>query len=268
MHESRANHLVCALPSPRLGAFIESQRPETIIFAAGTNSVAASVEKPATDFRNSVDVLLSVLETARTLGTNVRILFLSSAAVYGKQERLPIREDARLKPISPYGYHKLISELLLEEYEHCFGIRSCALRIFSAYGPGLSRQLLWDVSKKALSEKEVVLDGTGSETRDFIHVDDIARAVEVVLDRAEFSSEKLNLGVGAEVAIRELASKLVRALGVDCSIRFTGKHRVGDPQRWQADTGSICRLGFRTAIPLDEGLADFAKWVLNRKGPR
>ena len=267
-HEGRVNHLACVLPSQQLGAFIESRRPEAIVFAAGTSSVAASVENPAADFQNSVSVLLSVLETIRTLGAGTKILFLSSASVYGNQDRLPIREDAKLKPFSPYGYHKVISELLLEEYQHCFGVRSCALRIFSAYGPGLRRQLVWDVSQKTLSEKEVILDGDGSETRDFIHGDDIARAVEIVLDLAEFGSEKYNLAAGEEVRISELASKLVRALGLECPIRFTGKHRVGDPHRWQADVTSIRELGFRTAISLDDGLAGFANWVLKQKEPR
>jgi UDP-glucose 4-epimerase len=261
-------YVVCALPSQSLNALVESWRPETIVFAAGTSSVAASVENPAADFQNSVGVLLSVLETIRTLGTDTKVLFLSSASVYGNQDRLPIREDARLKPVSPYGYHKLISELLLEEYQHSFGVRSCVLRIFSAYGPGLRRQLLWDVSQKALSEREVILDGDGSETRDFIHGDDIARAVEIVLDRAEFSSEKYNLAAGEEVRVSELASKLVRALGTECPVRFTGKHRVGDPLRWLADTTSIRELGFRTAKSLDDGLAGFAKWVLKQKEPR
>jgi UDP-glucose 4-epimerase len=227
--------------------------------------VAASIENPAADYENSVGVLRSVLDSVRTLGADISVLFLSSAAVYGNQDKLPIREDAIPNPISPYGSHKLISEQLLQEYQACFGVRACALRIFSAYGPGLKRQLMWDICRKATAEKTVVLDGTGRETRDFVHCDDIALAVEAVIERAPFQAEKYNLASGEEISVRDLSTGLVRAMGMKRPVRFSGNHRPGDPLRWRADITSISRLGFQPKVPLAEGLAAFAKWALAQK---
>jgi len=193
------------------------------------------------------------------------VVFLSSAAVYGNPASIPIDEEGPLRPISPYGFHKLLSEKLAEEFHVVYGLRTCIVRIFSAYGPGLQRQVLWDICQKALSEPVVQLLGTGRETRDFVHASDVARGIRTVLEHASFQSEAYNLATGVETTIQDLASKLLNALDVTSSISFDGTVRQGDPMRWQADISRLSKLGFCPRISLAEGTRDYTRWVLRNQ---
>ena len=155
--------IVANLSSREFEALLVAVKPDLIIHAAGPSSVGNSVADPAADFRSSVSVFHYLLDALRRLVPDCRVLFLSSAAVYGNPQTLPVHEDAPLRPISPYGFHKKICEILVEEFYSVYGIRGCSVRIFSAYGTGLKRQVLWDISRKALWDNVVNLQGTGEE---------------------------------------------------------------------------------------------------------
>lgn len=184
---------------------------------------------------------------------------MSSAAVYGNPVVLPVRENAPLAPVSPYGFHKQIAETLLQEYYQVYGVASCAARVFSAYGPGLRRQLLWDVCRKAMTGS-VGLSGTGAETRDFIHVADVARAVRVLAENAPMHAEPYNVASGVETSVAELASGLVANVSPAVTVEFSGAQRPGDPLRWCADISAIAKLGFTPSVTLEAGLSEYAQW--------
>ena len=131
---------------------------------------------PGDDFRINTSMTFETLEAVRTQVPDCHFLLASSAAVYGEPPSLPVTEDAPLRPLSPYGFHKMQAEAMCREYAALHGLTTTALRIFSAYGPGLRRQVLWDICHKALTSPPVRLHGTGSESRDFVFVDDIAAA--------------------------------------------------------------------------------------------
>ncbi len=194
-----ADHL--EMESQILAPLFENFAPTTIVHAAGPASVNFSMARPLIDFRRSVAAVYEVLEAARLGCPDALVLFLSSAAVYGNPETLPIAETAPARPVSPYGFHKLASELALREYREIYGLRSVSLRIFSAYGEGLRRQLLWDVCQKAL-RGNFVLQGDGSQTRDFIHACSVADAIAVLASQNGPLPEILNLASGEEVAVR------------------------------------------------------------------
>jgi UDP-glucose 4-epimerase len=250
------------LPSPDFDGVIEAVRPDAILHAAGPASVGDSLADPAADFHGSVGSLFGVLEAARRLAPDCRVLFLSSAAVYGQPARLPVDESAPHRPLSPYGYHKSLCEQLLREFWSVYRLPSVTLRLFSAYGPGLRRQVLWDICRKALASSEIELFGTGDESRDFVHARDIARAALQALERAPFEAEVYNVASGQETRIRDLAEMIVRALGHEVRVRFTGQVRPGDPQRWQADLTRIRALGYAPSVPLERGVAEYVEWVL------
>lgn len=250
------------LPSPEFADLLEEEAPALIVHAAGSASVQDSVRDPARDFECSVPLFLSVLDAVRTKAPACNVIFLSSAAVYGDPESLPITEEHALKPISPYGYHKLLCEKLAEEYHSVFGVPICSARIFSAYGPGLQRQVLWDICRKGLASETLELLGTGDETRDFIHARDIASGIRRMAEGAAFGGETYNLASGRETTIRELADVLVQALGTTVKIVFTGEHRRGDPLRWRADISRLAGLGYHPAISIRAGAAEYAGWVL------
>jgi len=258
---------IMQLPAPDLPELLEVLEPEVIVHAAGPASVPASVQSPATDFRAATLPLLSMLEAMRISAAHARLIFLSSAAVYGNPAQLPVREDQPADPISPYGYHKLACESLLTEYRRIYNVPSCSMRIFSAYGPGLRRQVLWDIAQKALCQRVIELHGTGDETRDFIHARDVARGIVEAAEHAACEAEAYNLAAGREVRIHDLASRLINAMGRDVEIAYSGSTRPGDPLRWCADVSKIGRLGFAPGIGIEQGIREYAEW-LEYQSPR
>jgi len=247
------------IPSPAFESLLERSEPSLVVHCAGPASVPASVADPEADRRGSVDVLSSVLDRLAALSVPPRVLLISSAAVYGQPERLPVRETDPLTPISPYGRNRVACESLVREYASV--APAAALRVFSAYGEGLARQLLWDVSQKALARKPLVLAGTGKESRDFIHADDVAQAVACVARREPRDTEIYNVATGRQLTVAELAALLLAALGIEGEVSFSGRARPGDPERWQADVSRIGSLGFEPAVAIGEGVRRYAAWV-------
>jgi UDP-glucose 4-epimerase len=241
-------------------------KPEVVVHAAGPASVAGSISDPQVDFEDSVRVFQLALEAIRRHASECRVVLLSSAAVYGDTSQSPTPETTPTAPISPYGFHKQICELLLREYHQVFGIGGCSVRLFSAYGPGLRRQVLWDICRKAFDGRPVLLEGTGDETRDFLYIDDVALGIAGVVDKAACRGECYNLAGGVETSIRYLAQRLVSSLGTQNEIRFSGIARKGDPHRWWADISSIKLLGFRPEVAIDEGVGRYVDWFRRHGG--
>ena len=142
------------MPAPAFGELLERAQPDALIHCAGRASVANSLSDPGADFRDGTVLTFEVLDTLRRTAPGCRFVFLSSAAVYGNPATLPVTEGDACAPLSPYGYHKRQGELLCEEFARLFAVPTTAVRIFSAYGPGLRRQVVWDICRQALTEPE------------------------------------------------------------------------------------------------------------------
>ena len=248
------------MDSQILAPVLQSFAPTTIVHAAGPSSVNLSMAGPLADFRRSVAGVYEVLEAARLACPQALILFLSSAAVYGDPETLPITETAPTRPLSPYGFHKLASELALREYREIYGLRSVSLRIFSAYGEGLRRQLLWDVCQKAL-RGNFVLQGDGSQTRDFIHARSVADAIVVLATHSGPFPPILNLASGEEVSVGQAAGWICEELGVRTDPRYDGKAPAGNPQRWRGNAELLKSFGWSPKILAEAGIRAFARWA-------
>lgn len=256
------NFIVCDLSINNFNDIVRVHTPDMIIQCAGSASVPFSITNPKEDFISSVVILFNVLEAIRSCAKNCKLVFLSSAAVYGNAQYIPIDEDHPVNPISPYGYHKSLCEKVLHEFHSVYGLRTCSVRIFSAYGAGLQRQILWDICQKAFYEDQIQLFGTGQETRDFIHVRDIARAIKAVAQTTDFNSEVYNIASGEDISIKDLATKLVNTLNIDCPICFTGKTRKGDPIKWRADISRLSSLGYYSTVSIVDGLKDYTRYFL------
>ena len=146
-----------------------------------------------------------------------------------------------------------MGELLCHEYREIYGIESVVLRIFSAYGPGLAKQVVFDIYQKFAHLDQVSLFGNGNESRDFIYATDIAAAVELVASSSK-ASGVYNLASGRETSIRELAETIQSILGSEKAISFSQQERKGDPGRWRADISRIQALGFEPKTSLVDGL--------------
>jgi hypothetical protein len=123
---------------------------DVCVNCSGAASVPDSLQHPFRDFSLNTFNVIKILEAIRKHTPTCRFINLSSAAVYGNPLRLPISEKDECRPVSPYGLHKLSAEALCKEYYDYFKIRTCSLRIFSAYGNGLQKQIFWDIAKKAI----------------------------------------------------------------------------------------------------------------------
>ena len=211
------------LPNALLGSLIAAEAPNVCVHCAGSASVGLSLENPDVDFRGNTILTFEVLEALRRNAPACRFLLLSSAAVYGDPAALPVSEVQVPDPLSPYGWHKLQCEMLCAEYSRFFDLPTAVVRIFSAYGPGLRRQVIWDICERALTKGELFLHGTGRESRDFIHATDIARGLVLLAESGAAIGEVYNLATGREVTIAELAELLLRELAPGIVPVFDGE---------------------------------------------
>ena len=244
-----------------LSNILTDVQPDVILHCAGSANVGASVVNPVADLEGNLHSLYHLLLALRAFEKRPKVIFFSSAGVYGNPARLPIRETDAPAPISPYGLHKLMCEQLCHYYNVVHGYQVRAIRIFSAYGVGLHKQLLWDIYQKYEKSGEISLFGTGKESRDFIHVLDIMQAIRLILNY-EGGEEVFNVANGEEVSIAEIAAIYAKKLGEGQRIvRFNGETKVGDPLNWRADISLLKSLGYKKSVDLEQGIGDYVDWV-------
>jgi UDP-glucose 4-epimerase len=234
------------------------------INASGSAHVGFSFDKPDIDFELNVVNVHKLLVAIHTYNPKCKFINFSSAAVYGNPQVLPVTEEQQKNPLSPYGFHKLQSEYLLKEYHRFFGISTCNLRIFSAYGPGLQKQLFWDLFRKYRQNATTIsLFGSGNETRDFIYIEDLLKALQCIIDNASFDGESYNIASGIETRISEAANVFFKHLDPKVQISFSGEQKLGDPDNWVADISKLKQLGFYPTFSIDRGLKETTDWLRN-----
>ena len=233
--------------------------PDVIVHCAGSGSVTFSMTHPVQDFQRTVQTTMDVLEFARLYSPASKIVIPSSAAVYGVVDQLPITEDAPQHPVSPYGFHKRISEELARSYALFFGIQAVVIRFFSVYGPGLRKQLLWDACNK-MAQGEAVFFGTGDEDRDWVHVSDAARLLYLASLHAGDSCPVVNGASGKGVSVRRMLEAIRSAMGVDIALEFTGYPKGGDPAHYVANVDRIRQWGYEPEIDWLKGVDGYVRW--------
>jgi UDP-glucose 4-epimerase len=239
----------------------ENQKFDVCINAAGSANVSNSFLEPELDFSLNVTLIVYLLNAIKKHNSKCKFINLSSAAVYGNPSSLPISEDSILSPLSPYGYHKMLSEYVLLEYYKLFGINTCSLRVFSAYGPGLKKQLFWDLFLKLKSNNKVILNGTGLESRDFIFIDDLVNAIHIIIKSLNFNGQCINVSSGIETRIIDIVNVFRKYFNTDYIFEFDGNDRKGDPKNWLADLTKLKKLGFSHTIDIDSGIDKTIKWL-------
>jgi len=235
--------------------------PNFVFHLAGGSSVGAAMDGPLEDFARSVTTTAEVLDWIRLESAETRLIAASSAAVYGAGHNGPIAVSLEASPASPYGYHKLLMEHLCRSYAATYGIRVSLPRMFSVYGPGLRKQLLWDICTK-LSDgfADVELGGSGDELRDWIDVRDVVKALNLVKELASNHAPRINLGTGVATSVRQVATLVTAAWATPASFSFDGKSRSGNPFSLVADNSELKALGFVWDIPIHAGIRDYVRW--------
>jgi UDP-glucose 4-epimerase len=242
-----------------------NKRYDLIIHCAGSGSVGYSRDYPYEDYQMNVEPLVAILEYIRLFNPEAKLIFPSSAAVYGSKGKIPLKETEPLNPISPYGFHKLIGEKLCESYSMNFSLRIAIIRFFSLYGPGLKKQLLWDACQKLSSAqgRTVFFSGNGNEIRDWLHITDALSLIHSLYNKGQ-AFEIVNAASGRTNTVRELLSVLIEKLPFKVPVQFDGKMRDGDPQYYIADISKALSLGWRPAKGLTQGIEDFTCWYLEQ----
>lgn len=233
--------------------------PDIVFHCAGSGAVAFSMSHPAQDFERSVVTTRDVLEYARLHRPGARVVLPSSAGVYGDALTLPIRVDAPLSPASPYGLHKRMAEDLCRSYGRHFAVSAAVVRLFSVYGVGLRKQLLWDACAK-LARGESGFGGTGAETRDWLHVEDAATLLLAAGEAACPACPTVNGAAGEGVAIRTIIEGIAGALGDVPAPVFSGVSRPGDPAHYVACMDEAHAWGWRPSRRLDQELPRYVDW--------
>lgn len=250
------------LSSPTLSGILDRQRFDMIFHLAGYVYAVGSVKTPALDFNQNLVATFNLLEAVRSSGFSGRLIYVSTAAVYGEPRQVPIDEQTATKPISPYGASKLAAEEYIRAYSHCYGFQSVIARLFSLYGPRQKKQVVFDILCKALlSDDPIRLLGNGGEMRDFVHVDDAARALLCLADRAEIGAPIFNVCSAQGTTIHDLATLIVTL--AECNperIIFSGDRRVGDPVHWIGCNKKLLGTGFSSLRSLPDGLLETLDW--------
>jgi UDP-glucose 4-epimerase len=231
---------------------------KTIVHLAAISSVERSIHEPEHVHEVNTTGTLHVLQAAKTNGA--KVVFSSSAAVYGDLAEEAAREDSPCRPLSPYGAQKLLAEHYLRVYKQLYALDGVALRFFNVYGPrqrkgdpygGVIRAFLGS----ALAGRPLSIHGDGLQTRDFIYVGDVVDALMLAITSPTQAYGALNVGTGHSLTVQHLASAVVEAARSLSPIEY-GPGRPGDVRHSLCDT-SRCRqaLGFEARTSLEQGLA-------------
>lgn len=201
-----------------------------------------------------------LLEAARQSGAP-RIVYASSSSVYGDAPSLPLREDARCEPVSPYGVSKLAAEHLAVLYERNFGLPVVSLRYFTVYGPRQRPDMAFHRFLKAARDGEAIhVFGDGTQTRDFTYVADIVSATRAAADSGRPGSV-YNVGGGERIALNDVLGRIEEVTGRRLTA-IRDEVQKGDMRDTFADTTAAGRdLGFRSTVSLTQGLEREWQWI-------
>ncbi len=227
-----------------------------IVNCAGGGNVQASHYDPLGDFYKTTCCTAEVLDYIRCNNQATKFIQLSSAAVYGNCFKLPIDTFAALKPISAYGYNNLLAEKLVDFYADVYGVSASVVRIFSVYGPGLKKQILWDACEK-MKKGDSSFFGTGQEIRDFINIHDLVAVLYNAIQLASNAVPVFNCGSGIGISIKELLTKVKSYFPNVKQLHFSGEPKIGDPLGYIAD---ITCSPVRPSVSIDDGVEDYINW--------
>lgn len=241
---------------------------DVIVHLAANTGVGPSVADPRADCIANVLGTFNCLEAARHQGAP-RFVFASSGAPVGEVEP-PIHEELAPHPVSPYGASKLAGEGYCSAYWHTFGVETVALRFGNVYGPASTHKssVVAKFLKDGLTTGRLEVYGDGSQTRDFIFIDDLVSAIRLAATTRGVGGEVFQIAANTETTVSELAERMVALLdqhGVSGVEVHHSAPRLGDVKRNYSDTRKAAeRLGWRPAHSLDEGLARTARFFLEQ----
>ena len=258
--------VVLDVRDPKLMTEMEKRRPDAVVHLAAQMDVRKSVADPLFDASVNVLGTLSALESARRAVVRRFVFASSGGAVYGEQDVFPASEAHARRPASPYGASKLCGEEYVELYRRAHGMSTLCLRYANVYGPG--QDPLGEAGVVAIFLHQLLegrtprINGDGLQTRDFVYVEDVARANLLGVESA--ASGALNIGTAREANIVQLAENLVKATGGPKPTH--GPPAPGEQRRSVIDPAAAKKaLGWEPRVGFEEGLERTAEWFKSRR---
>lgn len=259
--------------------FYSKQRPEVVVLAAAkVGGIVANAAYPVEFFSDNIRIQTNVIDAAHAFGVE-RLIFLGSSCIYPKFAAQPIREDSLLTGLleptnDAYAIAKIAGVLHVQAMRREYGHHYISAMPTNLYGPGdnfdlQSSHVLPAMIRKFHDAKEsgasrVTLWGTGSPRREFLHVDDLAKAVVALLERYD-DAPPINVGIGDDVTIKELAETIREIVGYQGDIEWDTTKPDGTPRKL-LDVSRIHDLGWQAQISLREGIASTYQWYLEHAG--
>jgi len=240
---------------------------DVVFHTAARVDVVASTREPFVDMDNNVKGTLSVCEAARRNDVS-KVVYSSSAAVYGNADSFPTDEAQPIHPLSPYAVSKYSGELYIAAYHHLYGLSTLSLRYFNVYGPyqrpenaysGVISKFFYNATRNAPLE----IHGDGNQTRDFVYVTDVANA-NLLAANSDAPNAVVNIGSGRETSINDLAT-IIKEIARSHSSIAHGAPRVSDGRRSLANIHNTKRIiNYEPKIDIAEGLAKLRQFFSAR----
>ena len=236
-------------------------KPDIVMHCAGSADVNYSVQHPYEDLSSNYITTHNILFAMKKTGVTSRFVLFSSAAVYGNPVKLPMSEEEPIHPLSPYALHKRAAEEVCLYMNKNYHIDVKILRLFSVYGPGLKKQIFWDMHHKVKESGRLNLMGSGEESRDYIYIDDLVEAtILVALD--EGRDIIYNIANGEETTIYKAAMTFAKYMKIPQElVTFSGRRREGDPINWGADITKLKMLGYKRKYSFEDGVGKYVDWL-------
>ncbi len=242
-------------------ACLADGRPATIFHLSGFASVPASVREPQRDFERNAQATLQLLEAVRQASPASRVVFTSSAAVYGEGRGVPFREEDPPAPMAPYAVSKLAAEGYVNLYARLYGLRTASLRLFPNFGPRLRAHVVYDLMRKIRDNpREIAIEGDGRQVRDFVYVSNTVDALRLVAAAAPLGGEVYNVGAGEPVTVTRIAELLCERMQLSPRFTYTAAVAPGVSISWIADITKLRALGYVPRVRLAEGIMHTVAW--------
>lgn len=254
----------------KVQSIIEEFQPEVINHHAAHIQVGYSVENPQFDAENNIIGLLNIMQAAQKVGVKKVIMASTGGAMYGNKQT-PFSESMKEEPLSPYGVSKRSGELYLNYYYEQYGIEYIALRYSNVYGPRQNAHgesgVIAIFSEMLAQDKKPVINGDGTHTRDYVFVEDVAKANLLALN-SDFIGA-VNIGTAREISTNDVFKQVVKEFGKELEPQY-GPARPGE-QVTSSLNYSLARevLGWEPKVEFEEGVKKVVEWYkkIDRKTP-
>ena len=243
----------------KLEELFKNEQPDYVIHLAAQVSVSSSVEDVSYDAEENITALINILELCRKYNTE-KIVFSSTAAVYGIPEEVPSRETNKTAPLSPYGLSKLTGEEYIKMYSRLFGVNYVILRYANVYGPRQSAHgeagVVSIFNDKIKVNGDIFIEGDGLQTRDFVYVKDVSGA-NYICATEDIKNETFNVSTNTDISILELFNTMKKYSGYEKDA-FHKQARKGDIRNSRLDNNKLLKnTSWKPEYTLDQGLKEY-----------